>query len=96
MLTAFGANVVVSDYNLDAAQEVSQEIEKYGGSAVVIDCDVTKDEALVRLVDETVKHYENLNILVNNVGGSGAGQEDPTIFEVAQFKSRTLFRSSGF
>ena len=95
MLTAFGANVVVSDYNLDAAQEVSQEIEKYGGS-VVIDCDVTKDEALVRLVDETVKYYENLNILVNNVGGSGAGQEDPTKIEVAQFKSRTLFRFSGF
>ena len=86
MLAAFGANVVVSDYNLDAAKEVAQEIEKDGGSAIAIDCDVTKDEALVRLVDESVKKYGNLNILVNNVGGGGAGQEDPTKIEVAQFK----------
>ena len=56
MLAAFGANVVVSDYNLDAAKEVAQEIEKDGGSAIAVDCDVTKDEHLVRLVDESVKH----------------------------------------
>ena len=86
MLAAFGANVVVSDYNLDAAKEVVQEIESDGGKAVAIDCDVTKDEALVRLVDETIKAFGSINILVNNVGGGGAGKERPDQIDVSQFK----------
>ncbi len=86
MLAAFGANVVVSDYNLDDAKEVVQEIENDGGSAIAVDCDVTKDEALVRLVDETINKYGIINILVNNVGGGGAGKEDPSKIDVAQFK----------
>lgn len=86
MLASFGANVVVSDYNLDAAKEVVQEIESDGGKAIAIDCDVTKDEALVRLVDETTKAFGSINILVNNVGGGGAGKESPEQIDVAQFK----------
>ena len=85
MLAAFGANVVVSDYKLEAANEVVQEIIKDGGKAAAVDCDVTKDEALVRLVDETLKAYGQINILVNNVGGGGAGRESPSQIQVSQF-----------
>ena len=85
MLAAFGANVVVSDYKPEAANEVVQEIIKDGGKATAIDCDVTKDEALVRLVDETIKVYGQINILVNNVGGGGAGRESPSQIQVSQF-----------
>ena len=86
MLAAFGANVVVSDYKKEAADEVVQEIIKDGGKATAMDCDVTKDEALVRLVDETIKTYRQINILVNNVGGGAAGRESPFQIEVAQFE----------
>lgn len=86
MLAAFGANVAVSDYKLDLAKAVAQEIIKDGGSATAIDCDVTKDEALVNLVNKTMEAYGQINILVNNVGGGGAGRESPSQIEVAQFE----------
>ncbi|HLR24295.1 MAG TPA: SDR family NAD(P)-dependent oxidoreductase, partial [Fodinibius sp.] len=86
MLAAYGAKVVVSDYNLEAAEKTAGEINDNGGTAIAIDCDVTKDEALVNLVDRTVEEFEAIHILVNNVGGGGAGQESPYDIEVSQFK----------
>jgi len=86
MLAAFGANVVVSDYKLDLAEAVVNEIKKDGGNATAIDCDVTKDEALLNLVNKTMEAYGQINILVNNVGGGGAGKESPSQIEVAQFE----------
>ena len=86
MLAAFGANVVVSDYKLEAAKKVVEEIINKGGKGTAIDCDVTKDEALVNLVNKTIEAYGQVNILVNNVGGGGAGKESPYQIEVAQFK----------
>ena len=86
MLAAFGANVVVSDYNLEAATETSKSINDKGGKSIAIDCNVLEDAALVNLVDQTVKHFGSIEILVNNVGGGGAGKESPYDIEVAQFK----------
>ncbi|MDQ7917969.1 glucose 1-dehydrogenase [Mesonia sp. MT50] len=86
MLAAFGANVVVSDYNLDDAKKTAKEIIDKGGKAIAIDCDVTKDKALVNLVNKTMKEYGGIHILVNNVGGGGAGKESPYDIEVEQFK----------
>lgn len=86
MLAAFGAEVIVSDYKFAAAEEVVQEIIDDGGSATAIDCDVTKDEALVNLVNKTIDIYGRINILVNNVGGGGAGRESPSKIDIAQFE----------
>lgn len=85
ILAAYGANVVVSDYNLEAAEKTSNEINSKGGTTIAIDCDVTKDEALVNLVDKTVEKFGSIEILVNNVGG-GAGKESPYDISVEQFK----------
>ena len=86
MLAAHGANVVVSDYNMEAAEKTAGEINDDGGTAISIDCDVTKDEALVNLVDQAVEEFGGIHILVNNVGGGGAGRESPYDIEVSQFK----------
>ena len=86
ILAAYGANVVVSDYNLEAAEKTSKEINTNGGKTIAIDCDVTKDEALVNLVDKTITKYGSIEILVNNVGGGGAGKESPYDITIEQFK----------
>ena len=86
ILAAHGARVVVSDYNLEVAKEAANEINEAGGEAIAIDCDVTKDEALVNLVERTIEKFDGIHILVNNVGGGGAGQESPYDIEVEQFK----------
>lgn len=86
ILAAYGANVVVSDYNLEDAKNTSKEINDNGGKSIAIYCDVTKDEALVDLVSQTVKEFGSIEILVNNVGGGGAGKESPYDITVDQFK----------
>lgn len=86
ILAAFGAMVVVSDYNLEQAQQTSKEINDKGGNSIAIDCDVTEDEALVNLVDKTTAEFGSIEILVNNVGGGGAGRESPYEIEVTQFQ----------
>ncbi|TXD47215.1 glucose 1-dehydrogenase [Polaribacter sp. IC073] len=86
ILAAYGAKVVVSDYNLEAAEKTAKEINDKGGKAIAIDCNVLEDDALVNLVDQTVKEFGSIEILVNNVGGGGAGKESPYDIEVAQFK----------
>ncbi|MBI6117555.1 glucose 1-dehydrogenase [Salegentibacter maritimus] len=85
ILAAHGTKVVVSDYNLEAAKEAVNEINEAGGEAIAIDCDVTKDEALLNLVNKTIEKFGGIHILVNNVGGGGAGRESPYDIEVEQF-----------
>lgn len=86
LLAAYGAQVVVSDYKIGPANEVVKEIISESGTAYAIECDVTKDEALVNLVDETLSTYGQINILVNNVGGGGAGRESPSQIDVQEFE----------
>ena len=66
-----GASVVVSDLDTEAAYRVADEITANGGKAFVKSCDVTKEEELVNLVDETIEKFGKITILVNNVGGGG-------------------------
>lgn len=86
ILAAYGASVVVSDYNFEDAKNTSKEINDNGGKSIAIHCDVTKEEALVDLVNQTVKEFGSIEILVNNVGGGGAGRESPYDITVDQFK----------
>lgn len=87
MLASFGAAVVVADYKLADAEAVAAEIRAEGGKAEAMDCDVTKDESLVALVDKTLAAFGGIHILVNNVGGGGAGRESPEKITVEQFAS---------
>lgn len=60
-----GAKVVVPDMNLDGAKHVAENIS---GEAFAIQTDVTSEEALQQLFDETVKTFGQVDILVNNAG----------------------------
>ncbi|MEG1587565.1 MAG: glucose 1-dehydrogenase [Bacteroidales bacterium] len=86
ILAQAGAFVAVSDLNLLKAQNVANGIIEKGGRAIAIECNVLKDEDLVRLVDTTVKEFGTINILVNNAGGGGGGKEDPFKTDRAYFE----------
>ena len=66
-----GASVAVSDINTEAAYKVADEIKADGGKAFGKSCDVTKEEDLVNLVDETIEKFGKITILVNNASGGG-------------------------
>ena len=85
MLAEYGANVVVADLKKGAAQSVAAEISRSDGKALAVSCNVTKDEDLVNLVDQTLAEFGGVHILVNNVGGGGAGKESPADISVDDF-----------
>ncbi|CDN32876.1 3-oxoacyl-[acyl-carrier protein] reductase [Mucinivorans hirudinis] len=86
ILAQAGASVVVSDLTIDKAQAVADELNANGGKAIAVECNVLKDEDLVRLVDEAVKAFGTVNILINNAGGGGGGRENPFKVDLAYFE----------
>ena len=66
-----GARVVVSDLKLGGAQAVAEEINRGGGSAVGLACNVTKEEDRVAVIETARSAFGKLTILVNNAGGGG-------------------------
>ncbi|MBQ0831552.1 7-alpha-hydroxysteroid dehydrogenase [Marinobacter sp.] len=68
---AAGAAVMVSDRDAETANAVARVIGAQGGKAAGMACDVTKEEDLQALVNETVETFGKLTILVSNAGGGG-------------------------
>ncbi len=67
-LARAGARVVVSDISAEDCQKVVGEIEKAGGQAMAIKCDVSKKAEVEKMISETVKKWKKVDILVNNAG----------------------------
>lgn len=86
ILADAGASIVVSDLDLAKAQAVAEAIKSKGGQAIAVDCNVLKDEDLVRTVDICIKEFGTVNILVNNAGGGGGGRENPFKVDLAYFE----------
>ncbi len=61
-------NVVVADLDLAACLQVVKEIKKIGGDALAIKCDVSKKSEVKALIDQTVKKFKQVDVLVNNAG----------------------------
>ncbi len=69
VLAAAGANVVVSDLNLDTAQAVADKVTRETGKeTLAIKTDVTSEADQQALVDATLKKFGKITALINNVG----------------------------
>ncbi|KAI0064752.1 peroxisomal hydratase-dehydrogenase-epimerase [Artomyces pyxidatus] len=60
-----GANVVVNDFNLEAAQKVVDEIKAGGGKAVVNNSSVTDGASVIK---SALEAFGGITILINNAG----------------------------
>ncbi|CAM3246783.1 SDR family oxidoreductase [Filibacter tadaridae] len=65
-----GANVVICSRNLDACMEVSDKLKAMGVESIALACDITNQEDVDRVVEETVKRFGSIDILVNNSGAT--------------------------
>lgn len=64
-LVTEGAKVVMTDINCDAGKPLAQSL---GESALFLTHDVSDPEAWANVVEQTLKHFGKLDVLVNNAG----------------------------
>ena len=68
-LAAEGADVVVNYAGSEAAAKaVAAEIEAMGRKALVLQADISSNEAATAMLDAAVKEFGRIDILVNNAG----------------------------
>ena len=60
-----GARVMMTDINLE---EGRHQAEKLGANATFLKLDITEEEEWISVLDETVKRFDRLDILVNSAG----------------------------
>jgi len=76
-LAEAGANIVVCSRKLERCQEAARQIETLGVKALALRCDLNREDEVDRVVQETVKEFGMIDILVNNSGRTwGASAED--------------------
>jgi NADP-dependent 3-hydroxy acid dehydrogenase YdfG len=67
-LAALGASVALVARRRDRLEALAAEIENAGGTALVIEADITDRAQAQAAVDQTVERFGQLDILVNNAG----------------------------
>ncbi|MEV8510171.1 glucose 1-dehydrogenase [Actinoplanes sp. NPDC051475] len=63
-----GATVVLADVNDDALQATTAQLQADGHEALGIRCDVSDEQQVAALVDQTVTAYGRLDMAFNNAG----------------------------
>ena len=66
-----GASVVVADINVTSGEETAHLVEKAGGKAIFLKCDVSKAEDAEALTKAAVVNFGGLHCAFNNAGVEG-------------------------
>lgn len=65
-----GANVVVCDINAENAYQTVSDLKKFGVEAVATVFDVRDRNAVNQSIEDVIKRFGKIDVLVNNAGGS--------------------------
>ncbi|NGM80914.1 glucose 1-dehydrogenase [Paenibacillus sp. 7124] len=63
-----GANVVVAELDRELGEQTAEDIQREGGQAVFISCDVSREADTEAAVRQTVQAFGTVDILINNAG----------------------------
>ncbi len=92
-LAAEGANVVLNARGAEALQEAAAQFQADGASVAAVVADVMQPQGCERLVDEALRAFGRVDILINNVGGAQAASLDAPDAEWQQGMDWTLWSS---
>jgi NAD(P)-dependent dehydrogenase (short-subunit alcohol dehydrogenase family) len=68
-LLAMGARVVMVYFSdTENANQVEKELSNYRERMLLLKSDITKPEDRLRVIDETLRAFKEINVLVNNAG----------------------------
>ena len=62
------SGIVTNSRNIERAQRISEEIKLLDCDSIAIQADVSKESDCINLIDETIKKYARIDVLVNNAG----------------------------
>jgi NAD(P)-dependent dehydrogenase (short-subunit alcohol dehydrogenase family) len=63
-----GAHVVIADIDTENAQSTVAEIASHNGRAHALTVDITNQDQVQAMIDETCKRLQRIDVLVNNAG----------------------------
>jgi NAD(P)-dependent dehydrogenase (short-subunit alcohol dehydrogenase family) len=91
VLAQHGADVVLAARRVELLEETAAAVRDYGRRAQVVPTDVTDPAACEQLVAKTLEEYGQVDVLVNNAGGSiNKAPEDWTVSEWNQIVTLNL------
>lgn len=67
-LAGAGATVIITDYDLEAAETLAKNIIETGGDAIAMKNDVSEIKAIPELVDKIIKKHSKIDVLINLAG----------------------------
>ena len=68
LLAGKGADIAVSDVNLQKAEETASEIQSMGRKAMAVRADVANGQEVDQMVQAILERFGRIDILVNNAG----------------------------
>ena len=80
-----GAQVVLVDYNVEAAERVREEIARAGGTATAVHGDVGDEESVDSFVTAGVEAFGQLDVLMNCAGGGSTKDGPVTELQLDEF-----------
>ncbi len=80
-LAGAGADVMVSDINIQGIQAAAREIERLGRRGVAVPCDNARREEILALFAELDRSFGKIDILINNVGAGARYRPEELPFE---------------
>lgn len=63
-----GASVVIATYEHDEGKATANEFISQGGDATFIQTDVSSEESIKNMINQTIEKYGKIDILINNAG----------------------------
>lgn len=88
-LAGKGAHVVVAARRQARLEELAQEIERRGGQALAVPCDVSRREEVDALRERVEEVFGRCDVLVNNAGIPGGGPFDQLTMDQIEAVVRT-------
>lgn len=69
-----GAIVIIADLEHQLTAELKQEFTPYDAEILLVACDISQADQRAHLVEEVMKKYKKVDILINNAGISKGGR----------------------
>ena len=84
-MAAMGVNIAVLDINKQAAEAVSDDIQKAGGRAIALVCNVLEKPSVEAAAAAVLKEFGQVDILINGAGGNkpaATASPDQSFFDI--------------